>query len=123
MTREITHMKAFMTALAAMDKDPLSIGLIKPTPKMVDQYFNASTGEGDMGEKDLLGPWNDDELIERIDAPAFQSFADINLGTRNSEAVELPDLSAPSDEAPKPVQVEHEGAPARQKSGRRAKGV
>ena len=55
MTREITHLKAFMVALAAMDKDPLTIGLIEPTPKMVDQYFNSSTGEGDAGEKDLLG--------------------------------------------------------------------
>ncbi len=46
MTREITHMKAFMTALDAMHKPPLEIGLIKPTPKIVDQYFNTSTGEG-----------------------------------------------------------------------------
>src|SRR6202161_2958365 len=39
MTREITHMKAFMTALAAMEKPPLTIGLIQPSPKIVDQYF------------------------------------------------------------------------------------
>jgi Mn-containing catalase len=29
MTREITHLKAFMVALEAMSKDPLSIGLIR----------------------------------------------------------------------------------------------
>src|SRR6204780_6004342 len=39
MTREITHLKAFMVALEAMGKDPLMIGIIKPTPKMVDQFF------------------------------------------------------------------------------------
>src|SRR6202522_2323078 len=39
MTREITHMKAFMVALEAMGKDPLMIGVIKPTPKMVDQFL------------------------------------------------------------------------------------
>jgi Mn-containing catalase len=38
MTREITHLKAFMGRLEAMGKDPLSIGLIPPTTKMVDQY-------------------------------------------------------------------------------------
>jgi Mn-containing catalase len=54
MTREITHMKAFMTALAAMEKPPLKIGLIQPSPKIVDQYFNTSTGMGDHGELDFL---------------------------------------------------------------------
>ena len=86
MTREITHMKAFMTALAAMEKPPLTIGLIQPSPKIVDQYFNTSTGMGDQGGQDLLAPWNDDTSIERIDAPAFQSFADPHLGTRRAEA-------------------------------------
>jgi Mn-containing catalase len=113
MTREITHMKAFMVALAAMEKDPLSIGLIKPTPKMVDQYFNASTGEGANGEKDLLGPWNDDASIQRVDAPAFQSFADAHLGTRTAKVVQVPDLSPPADEAAQPKQLEHAGAGAK----------
>lgn len=105
MTREITHMRAFMVALQAMDKDPLSIGLIKPTPKMVDQYFNASTGEGDQGEKDLLGPWND-EGVERVDAPAFQNLADPELGTRSAEPIEGPELTPPVEEAAQPVQNE-----------------
>src|ERR1700745_109357 len=59
MTREITHMKAFMVALESMGKDPLEIGLIPPTPGVVDQYFNDSTGEGDEGEIDTRGPWNE----------------------------------------------------------------
>jgi hypothetical protein len=32
-----------------------AIGLIEPTPKFVDQYFNTSTGEGDYGEKGFVG--------------------------------------------------------------------
>ena len=32
MTREITHMKAFMVGLDSLGKDPLSIGKIPPTP-------------------------------------------------------------------------------------------
>lgn len=107
MTREITHMKAFMTALEAMNKPPLSVGLIKPTPKMVDQYFNTSTGDGDMGEKDLLGPWNDDGSVERVDAPAFQVFDDPQLGTRRAEPIDGPELAPPMDEAAPPMQKEH----------------
>src|SRR5206468_11093340 len=67
MTREITHMKAFMTALNAMGKPPLSVGLIKPSPKIVDQYFNTSTGTGHEGEEDLLAPWNKSDDVERVD--------------------------------------------------------
>jgi hypothetical protein len=56
MTREITHMKAFTAALENMGKAPFSIGKIPPTPGLVDQYFNDSTGEGDEGETDARGP-------------------------------------------------------------------
>src|SRR5437762_619498 len=52
MTREITHMKAFSAALDSMGKPALSIGKIAPTPRLVDQFFNDSTGEGDYGEVD-----------------------------------------------------------------------
>jgi Mn-containing catalase len=71
MTREITHMKAFMLALDSMGKPVLEVGLIRPTPGLVDQYFNDSTGEGDQGEEDVIGPWNDDKAFERVDSPAF----------------------------------------------------
>ncbi|MGH7223547.1 MAG: manganese catalase family protein, partial [Gemmataceae bacterium] len=40
MTREITHMKAFLLALDSLGKNPLSVGAIEPTPDLVDQYFN-----------------------------------------------------------------------------------
>lgn len=57
MTREITHMKAFSAALESMEKQPFSIGRLKPTPVLVDQYFNGSTGEGLEGDSDMRGPW------------------------------------------------------------------
>src|SRR5947209_13829676 len=47
MTREITHMKAFAAALESLGKGPFAVGKIPPTPGLVDQYFDDSTGEGD----------------------------------------------------------------------------
>jgi Mn-containing catalase len=72
MTREITHMKAFTAALESMGKPRFSIGKIPPTPILVDQFFNDSTGEGEDGEVDARGPWNDGNEWERVEAPAFQ---------------------------------------------------
>jgi Mn-containing catalase len=57
MTREITHMKAFSAALESLEKPPFSIGRLAVTPKLVDEYFNASTGDGDEGDSDMRGPW------------------------------------------------------------------
>lgn len=59
MTREITHMKAFAAALESLGNNPFSIGKIPPTAGLVDEYFNDSTGIGDEGESDAIGPWND----------------------------------------------------------------
>src|SRR5271154_3207875 len=58
MTREITHMRAFTAALESMEKPQFSVGIIKPTPTLVDQFFNGSTGESQYGETDFVGPWN-----------------------------------------------------------------
>jgi Mn-containing catalase len=58
MTREITHMRAFTAALDAMEKPQFSVGIIQPTPGLVDQYFNASTGSTADGDSDFVGPWN-----------------------------------------------------------------
>jgi Mn-containing catalase len=69
MTREITHLKAFMAALDSMGKNPLEIGLIPPTPEIVSKFFNDSTGEGDEGETDVRGPWNEED-VEFVEAPA-----------------------------------------------------
>lgn len=69
MTREITHLKAFMAALDSLSNDKLVIGKIPPTPEVVKQFFNDSTGEGDQGEKDMRGPWNKGKDIDFIESP------------------------------------------------------
>src|ERR1700709_444128 len=56
MTREITHMKAFTSALESLEKNPFSIGMLKPTPGIVDEYFNGSSGQGSEGDTDVRGP-------------------------------------------------------------------
>jgi Mn-containing catalase len=73
MTREITHMKAFTAALESMNKPRFSIGQIPPTPGLVDQFFNDSTGSGDDGEFDARGPWNEGGDWDRVEAPAIQA--------------------------------------------------
>ncbi|EJN15514.1 Mn-containing catalase [Bradyrhizobium sp. YR681] len=72
MTREITHMKAFSRALESMNKPAFSIGRIAPTPGLVDQFFNDSTGSGDNGEIDTRGPWNEGEDWIFTESPALQ---------------------------------------------------
>ena len=59
-----------MAALESMGKDPLDVGLIPPTPGIVNQFFNDSTGEGDQGEADARGPWNEGNGFEYVEAPA-----------------------------------------------------
>jgi Mn-containing catalase len=85
MTREITHMRAFMLALDSLGKSTfsavpliagegsLAVGLIPPTPGIVDQYYNTSTSQGDDGEIDTEGPWNED-AAQIIEAPAIAEF-------------------------------------------------
>src|SRR5580700_2955532 len=88
MTREITHMKAFTAALESMGKHPFAIGKIAPTPVLVDQYFNDSTGVGDAGETDARGPWNEGGDWEIVDSPALEQGVE-NLrddGELNKEA-------------------------------------
>jgi Mn-containing catalase len=72
MTREITHMKAFAAALESMKKPAFSIGRLAPTPGLVNQFFNDSTGTGDEGEIDTRGPWNQGGDWEFVSSPALQ---------------------------------------------------
>jgi Mn-containing catalase len=83
MTREITHMKAFTAALESLNKPRFMIGKIPPTPGLVDQFFNTSTGVGEDGEIDARGPWNEGEGLELVEAPAFQA-----LGQAGESAAE-----------------------------------
>jgi len=71
MTREITHMRAFTAALESLGKPRFEIGRIPPTPGLVDQYFNDSTGQGDAGEIDVDGPWTQREGLMMVESPAF----------------------------------------------------
>src|ERR1700728_4193161 len=73
MTREITHMKAFSLALESMGKPAFSIGRIAPTPGLVSQFFNDSTGTGDEGEIDTRGPWNEGGDWEFMSSPALST--------------------------------------------------
>jgi Mn-containing catalase len=72
MTREITHMKAFTAALESLGKDQFSIGKIPPTPVLVDEYFNDSTGVGDEGESDARGPWNTGGNWKIVEQPELE---------------------------------------------------
>jgi Mn-containing catalase len=89
MTREITHMRAFSLALESMGKPPFSIGKIAPTPKLVDQFFNDSTGEGDHGEIDTRGPWNEGGDWEYVQAPGMQE--DLGGGELHAESFGEPE--------------------------------
>jgi Mn-containing catalase len=66
MTREITHMRAFTAALESMEKPMFSIGIIQPTPKLVDEYLNTSTGESQYGEKDAPGAFLDQQKLRIV---------------------------------------------------------
>jgi len=87
MTREITHMMAFTAALESLGKDRFSIGKIAPTAGLVDQYFNDSTGDGDRGDADARGPWNEGANWEYVPAPAFQEFKSERQGTRTTDSL------------------------------------
>src|SRR5579862_2759688 len=79
MTREITHMKAFTAALESLGKDRFSIGQLAPTPGLVDQYFKDSTGQGDFGEAEARGPWNEGGSWK------VQRISELNEGVENIE--------------------------------------
>lgn len=106
MTREITHMKAFAAALESMEKPAFSIGRIAPSAGVVNQFYNDSTGSGDMGEVDTRGPWNEGDEWEFVESPAAPGH---NGSSRNAgQAQPVLESSIPS--APDALQeslVEH----------------
>jgi len=97
MTREITHMKAFTAALESMNKPRFMIGKIPPTAGLVDQFFNTSTGQGDDGEIDAMGPWNQGDDIEMVEAPAFQALAAARESGRGEAGVDDRTTSSAGD--------------------------
>jgi Mn-containing catalase len=101
MTREITHMKAFTAALESMAKPRFSIGKIPPTPGLVDQFFNDSTGNGEDGEIDARGPWNEGEGLSIVESPAFQ---DRRAAGVHQDGPAVDDRSTSTCDAPDMVQ-------------------
>ncbi|WP_316234006.1 DUF892 family protein [Bradyrhizobium sp. SZCCHNR1098] len=93
MTREITHMKAFALALESMGKPAFSIGRLAPTPGLVDQFFNDSTGAGDHGEIDTRGPWNEGGDWVFTESPAIQA------GEPGAASSIVTESSPPADES------------------------
>ena len=85
MSREITHMKAFTAALESMEKPEFSIGRIAPTAGLVDQFFNNSTGQGDLGEVDCRGPWNQGGDWQYLTSPALQSVGNGSAAEANAD--------------------------------------
>ena len=91
MTREITHMKAFAAALESMEKPPFSIGRIAPSAGVVNQFYNDSTGAGDLGGIDTRGPWNeggDWEFVQSPAAPAGNGGGDGKAGATADAVLE-----------------------------------
>jgi Mn-containing catalase len=99
MTREITHMKAFTAALESLGRPFFQIGQIPPTPGLVDQYFNTSTGRGEDGEVDARGPWNQGDEWQFVEAPVFQEMraaetggGEAQMDTRTTSTTDDPEL-------------------------------
>jgi Mn-containing catalase len=106
MTREITHMKAFAAALDSLGKPRFSIGKVPPTPTLVNQFFNDSTGVGEDGEVDARGPWNEGDDLEIVESPAFQDLRQ----AASAQGTAVDDRSTSTSEAPEviePLLVEH----------------
>jgi Mn-containing catalase len=90
MTREITHMKAFSAALESMKKPAFSIGKIAPTPGLVNQFFNDSTGSGAEGEIDTRGPWNEGGDWEFVNSPALQDGSESGASIKTESSPPMP---------------------------------
>ena len=98
MTREITHMKAFTAALDSMNRPFFMIGKIPPTPGLVDQFFNTSTGQGEDGEIDARGPWNQSEELQWVQSPALQAERDL------ADTAQVDDRTTSSSESPELIE-------------------
>lgn len=85
MTREITHMKAFSAALDSLGKDRFTIGLLKPTPGVVNEYYNDSTGSGPLGA-DGVGEWIGMYGLKVADTPQYIKAIDESLSMNHNLA-------------------------------------
>jgi Mn-containing catalase len=102
MTREITHMRAFTAALETMEKPPFSIGLIAPTPGLVDEFFNDSTGNEE-NEKEKEEEENASaEIVKHagLHLVASPLFDGEGLDISPTEPVPDSEVTSPADSSP-----------------------
>jgi Mn-containing catalase len=89
-----------------MGKPAFSIGRVAPTPKLVDQFFNDSTGEGEYGEVDTRGPWNEGGEWEFVESPAIADLNGFAGGGEEGSPVMHAESSGAGDETIKELLVE-----------------
>lgn len=118
MTREITHMRAFTAALESMDKPQFAVGIIEPTPKLVDQFVNASTGEGQEGETDYVGPWNHGNGLTLVESAEKGG---TGLDVTPYDPQPGTEKTSPSDSTPIGAYIERKGAKDQAEKGKPAK--
>lgn len=97
MTREITHMKAFTSALESMEKPRFSIGRLAPTSGLVDEYFNGSTGDGDEGDTDMRGPWTTAHGLHLVES---QLVGGEGLSIEKVKGISLSEARGKQDQTP-----------------------
>lgn len=71
-----------------MGKDRFTIGKIPPTQGLVDEYFSDSTGVGDEGETDAVGPWNKGGEWKIVEAPEIEKGVE-NLTPSDGKSSEI----------------------------------
>jgi Mn-containing catalase len=118
MTREITHMRAFTAALESMNKPQFAVGIIEPTPKLVDQFVNASTGEGQEGETDYVGPWNHGNGLTLVE-PAEKGGQGLDVTPYDPQPGT--EKTSPADSAPVGAYIDSNGAKGKAEKGKSAK--
>ncbi len=118
MTREITHLKAFSAALDSLGKDRFTIGQLPPTPGIVDEFYNDSTGEGETG-RDGLGDWIGMYGLKVAETPAILKSITTNDSSNNQLAAKsgkMP-LAVPPKSNGKPSNGQSRGAAAQTTKG------
>ena len=103
MTREITHMRAFSAALETMEKPPFSIGLIAPTPGLVDEFFNDSTGVDEQEEESVSAEIVEHAGLHVVNSPLFDGDG---LNVSPTEPVPGSEVTSPADSTPVGVGAE-----------------
>ncbi len=101
MTREITHMRAFTAALESMEKPAFSIGTIAPTPGLVDQFFNASTGASPDSGASETGPWNSGHGLHLVESEVAEArHRGENLDSKPYDPQPGTEVTSPADSTP-----------------------